>query len=406
MIVPEQAAILCGGLGTRLRPLTDNIPKPMVLVNGKPFLEYLLVQLQENGIKEVILMTGYLGEQISQFFGDGASLGLRIKYSHGPAEWDTGRRLIEAKSLLNDYFLLLYSDNFVPFNLNKLARFHDAQCGLLTFVVHPKSEGNIRLAEDGKVEVYDKTRKEEGLDFVELGYMIILKEVFGCFDEINVSFSDIIFKLVCDRQVSGMIVRDAYHSISDLERLRLMQEYLKPKKILLIDRDGILNKKAPRGEYITSWEDFVFLSENVKGMRMLAEAGYEFIIISNQAGIARGMMTREAVDIIHQQMKKDLEREGIPILDILVCPHHWDEGCFCRKPSPGMLFKASRDWLFRLNKTFFIGDDPRDCQAACNAGCGSIFIGERSAVEALSLEEQPRAVFNNLEEAVPFLMNS
>ena len=406
MIVPEQAAILCGGLGTRLRPLTDKTPKPMVPVNGKPFLEYLLVQLRENGIKEVILMTGYLGEQISQFFGDGASLGLRIKYSHGPAEWDTGRRLIEAKSLLNDYFLLLYSDNFVPFNLNKLARFHDAQCGLLTFVVHPKSEGNIRLAEDGKVEVYDKTRKEEGLDFVELGYMIILKEVFGCFDEINVSFSDIILKLVCDRQVSGMIVRDAYHSISDLERLKLMEEYLKPKKILLIDRDGILNKKAPKGDYVTAWEDFVFLSKNVKGLRMLAEAGYEFIVISNQAGIARGMVTWEAVDNINQQMKKELEGKGIPVLDVLVCPHHWDEGCFCRKPNPGMFFKASRDWLFRLDKTFYIGDDPRDCQAACNAGCGSVFIGEKDEVEALSPEEQPNKVFNNLEEAAPFLMNS
>jgi len=406
MIVPEQAAILCGGLGTRLRPLTDKTPKPMVPVNGKPFLEYLLVQLRENGIKEVILMTGYLGEQISQFFGDGASLGLRIKYSHGPAEWDTGRRLIEAKSLLNDYFLLLYSDNFVPFNLNKLARFHDAQRGLLTFVVHPKSEGNIRLAEDGKVEVYDKTRKEEGLDFVELGYMIILKEVFGCFDEINVSFSDIIFKLVCDRQVSGMIVRDAYHSISDLERLKLMEEYLKPKKILLIDRDGILNKKAPKGDYVTSWEDFVFLSKNVKGLRMLAEAGYEFIVISNQAGIARGMVTWEAVDNINQQMKKELEGKGIPVLDVLVCPHHWDEGCFCRKPNPGMFFKASRDWLFRLDKTFYIGDDPRDCQAACNAGCGSVFIGEKDEVGALSPEEQPNKVFNNLEEAAPFLMNS
>jgi D-glycero-D-manno-heptose 1,7-bisphosphate phosphatase len=406
MIVPEQAAILCGGLGTRLRPLTDKTPKPMVPVNGKPFLECLLVQLRENGIKEVILMTGYLGEQISQFFGDGASLGLRIKYSHGPAEWDTGRRLIEAKSLLNDYFLLLYSDNFVPFNLNKLARFHDAQRGLLTFVVHPKSEGNIRLAEDGKVEVYDKTRKEEGLDFVELGYMIILKEVFGCFDEINVSFSDIIFKLVCDRQVSGMIVRDAYHSISDLERLKLMEEYLKPKKILLIDRDGILNKKAPKGDYVTSWEDFIFLSKNVKGLRMLAEAGYEFIVISNQAGIARGMVTWEAVDNINQQMKKELEGKGIPVLDVLVCPHHWDEGCFCRKPNPGMFFKASRDWLFRLDKTFYIGDDPRDCQAACNAGCGSVFIGEKDEVGALSPEEQPNKVFNNLEEAAPFLMNS
>jgi len=406
MIVPEQAAILCGGLGTRLRPLTDNIPKPMVPVNGKPFLEYLLVQLKENGIKEVILMTGYLGEQISQFFGDGASLGLRIKYSHGPAEWDTGRRLIEAKPLLNDHFLLLYSDNFVAFNLERLARFYDTQQSLMAFVVHPKPEGNIRLAEDGKVEVYDKARKEEGLNFVELGYMVILKEIFTYFDEVDVSFSDIIFKLVCDQQVSGMVVRDAYHSVSDLKRLKLTEEYLSSKKILLIDRDGVLNKKAPRGEYITSWEDFVFIPENVKGMRLLAEAGYEFIVISNQAGIARGMVTQEAVDTINLQMKKELARQGIPILDVLVCPHHWDDGCFCRKPSPGMLFKASKDWLFRLDKTFYIGDDPRDCQAACNAGCGSIFIGERSEVEALSLNEQPKEVFNNLEEAVPFLMNS
>ncbi len=139
---------------------------------------------------------------------------------------------------------------------------------------------------------------------------------------------------------------------------------------------------------------------------MLAEAGYEFIVISNQAGIARGMVTWEAVDNINQQMKKELEGKGIPVLDVLVCPHHWDEGCFCRKPNPGMFFKASRDWLFRLDKTFYIGDDPRDCQAACNAGCGSVFIGEKDEVGALSPEEQPNKVFNNLEEAAPFLMNS
>lgn len=405
MIIPEQAAILCGGMGTRLRPITDKIPKPMVLVNGKPFLEYLLVQLRENGVKEVILMTGYLGEQISQYFGDGASLEMRIRYSHGPVEWDTGRRLTAAKSFLNDHFILLYSDNFVSFNLNKLARFYHRQLSLLSFIVYPKFEGNIRLAESGKVAVYDKTRKEEGLNFVELGYMILSKDVFGYFDEIDVSFSDIILKLVGDQQVSGMVVNDVYYSISDPERLELTREYLKPKKIILIDRDGIINEKAPRGEYITTWESFVFLPENIIGMRMLAEAGYEFIVISNQAGIARGMVSQETIDTIHRNMKEELEKEGISILDILICPHHWDEDCFCRKPNPGMMFKASKDWLFRLDKTFYIGDDPRDCQAAYNAGCRSLFLGEQREVEALSPEEQPLEVFNNLEQAVPFLMN-
>tara|TARA_B100000686_G_C16363386_1_gene748884 strand:+ start:213 stop:497 length:285 start_codon:yes stop_codon:yes gene_type:complete len=94
MIVPDQAAILCGGLGTRLRPITEKIPKPMVLVNGVPFLEHLICQLKENGILNIVLLTGYLGEQIQEYFGDGSKMGVNIQYSHGPADWETGRRLI------------------------------------------------------------------------------------------------------------------------------------------------------------------------------------------------------------------------------------------------------------------------------------------------------------------------
>ncbi len=107
-MVPKQAAILCGGLGTRLRPLTDTMPKPMVEVNGFPFLSYLLEQLKDNGIREVVLLTGYLGEQIHDYFGGSGSLGIEIRYSHGAAEWETGRRIFEAKELLDEYFLLLY----------------------------------------------------------------------------------------------------------------------------------------------------------------------------------------------------------------------------------------------------------------------------------------------------------
>ena len=87
-----------------------------------------------------------------------------------------------------------------------------------------------------------------------------------------------------------------------------------------------------------------------------------------------------------------LENSGttpIEILDIYVCPHHWDEGCFCRKPNPGMLFQASKDHLFRLDKTLLIGDDTRDCQTAEKAGCGSIFIGKETELKKLTKEEQP-----------------
>lgn len=404
MVVPEQAAILCGGRGSRLRPITDRMPKPMVPVNGIPFLEYLLVQLRDNGIREVILMTGYLGEQIEEYFGDGNSLRLRLRYSHGPVEWDTGRRLHEIKPWLNDCFMLLYADNFVQVSLKKLAKFHDERGKLLTFTVQAKSSGNIRLAKDGAVEVYDKTRSAENLGFVELGYMIASKKIFEYYGEIDVSFSEIIAKLVSARLVAGMIIGDAYHSVSDPDRLKLTEEYLKPKKILMIDRDGVINKKAPRGEYIASWNEFFFLHENIRGMKKLTEAGYSFIVISNQAGIARGMVSKEAVDVINQTMRQKLEEEGVRILDVYVCPHHWEENCMCRKPQPGLFFKASREWLFRLDKSYFVGDDPRDCQAAHRAGCGCIYIGSKSDLKDLMPEEQPQWVVNNLEEAVPYLV--
>jgi D-glycero-D-manno-heptose 1,7-bisphosphate phosphatase len=406
MVIPEQAAILCGGRGDRLRPLTDRMPKPMVPVNGVPFLEHLLVQLREHGIREVILMTGYLGEQIRDYFGEGRSLQLHLRYSHGPVEWDTGRRLYEVKPWLQDRFMLLYADNFVPFNLRKLTAFHEQQGKLLTFTVQAKTAGNLRLAKNGAVEVYDKTRKAGNLAFVELGYMIASTKIFDYYDGIEVSFSDIIAKLVSAGQVAAMVAGDAYHSVSDPERLKLTEGYLASKKILLIDRDGVINRRPPKGEYVASWRDFFFISENVRGMKRLAEAGFSFIVISNQAGIARGMISREAVEDIHCRMKDALAQEGVRILNIYLCPHHWDENCSCRKPEPGLFFQASRDWLLRLDKSYFIGDDPRDCQAAYQAGCGCIYVGNKDELGDLSPEQQPRWVVNNVEEAVPYLVNA
>jgi histidinol-phosphate phosphatase family protein len=403
MLAPDQAAILCGGLGSRLRPITDKIPKPMVPVNGVPFLEHLIFQLKENGIVNFVLLTGYLGDQIQQYFGDGSKLGVKIQYSQGPATWETGRRLHHAKNLLKDIFMILYSDNFVQFNLKKLTEFYEDKKTLLCFMVQAKSNGNIRLGEDGIVELYDKTRSSKNIDFVELGYMIASKKIFQFITNENSSFSDAIFKLVLEHQVAGMVGGDAYHSISDPDRWRLTEKYLTPKKILLIDRDGVINHKAPKGEYIDSWGQFSFIRENIQGMKSLSNLGFSFIIISNQAGIGRKMVSEKTVISINEKMKSSLEKEGIKILGVYVCPHHWEDNCFCRKPNPGLFFKATKEWLFRLDKTIFIGDDPRDCQAAYNAGCGSIYIGNKSDLADLSIDEQPCGVFNNLEEALPVL---
>ncbi|MFA5117966.1 MAG: HAD-IIIA family hydrolase [Candidatus Omnitrophota bacterium] len=406
MLHIKQAALLCGGQGVRLRPLTDTVPKPMVRLNGIPFLQYLILQLKDNGISEIVLMTGYLGEQIRDYFGDGRKLGVKIKYSHGPAEWETGRRLFEAKDLLLDHFLLLYSDNFLTFNLKKSMTFYDQHKKLLSFIVTPKEKGNIRLGEDSTVEVYDSSRQGKGLHLVELGYMVASRKIFEYYTCSNVSFSDIIKSLVSAEEVAGMLFLEPYYSISDMERLRLTEKYLQPKKILLIDRDGVINKKAPRGEYVSSWSAFSFIRENIEGMKSLSSAGYSFIVISNQAGIARGMVSAQAVDDIHERMIQVLQEQGIHIIDIFVCPHHWDEKCFCRKPQPGLFIQASRKWLFRLDKTFFIGDDYRDCQAAYQAGCGCVYTGAAGELGKLQPDEYPRYVVKNLTEAVEDLVSA
>ena len=154
---PLQAVILCGGKGTRLLPYTSKIPKPMAPCNDKPFLWYLLSQLNEQGISHFVLLTGYLSEKIESYFEDGSSFGWQISYSKGPVEWKTGKRLWAAKEKLDETFLLLYSDNFTPFSLDKIFSFHHQHNRSLTFMVSKKSPGNIALDSLGTVKEYNNT---------------------------------------------------------------------------------------------------------------------------------------------------------------------------------------------------------------------------------------------------------
>ena len=374
---PKQAVILCGGLGARMRPYTDNTPKPMISCNGKPFLWYLLQQLHDQGVSRFVLLTGYLAEEVSSYFGDGGSWGWDIQYSEGPIDWDTGKRVWEAREKLDELFLLLYSDNFVPFPLDKVYALHKQNKKPLTFMVASKTPGNISLDKFGIVQQYDNKRFGLGLNYVEIGYMIVEKnQTLSFFDTPECSFSSILQKMAAKHQISAWVQHDSYHSISDPNRWQKAQEYLKPKKIILIDRDGVINKKASRGEYISKWEDFIWIKETRIAMKLMANEGFKFIIISNQAGIARGIISFTELEKIHNNMKNELQNDDIEILDIYICPHHWNEECLCRKPKPGMLLQASKDYLFRLDKTLYIGDDPRDVEAALNAGTDYILISE------------------------------
>ena len=344
----------------------------MVKLNKKPFILYIIEQLKKQRIKKVLLLTGYLGEKIQTYFGDGSKFGIKISYFNGPVKWDTGRRIWEARDLLNKEFLLLYSDNFTTINLKKNFIFFKKKKSAITLTLSSKNPGNIFFNQGNIIEKFHNKRLKK-FSYVEIGYMMVnKKKILKEFDIINCSFNYIIKKLSLRHKISAIVQEDKYYSISDKDRMKLAEKYLRPKKILLIDRDGVINSKSKKGRYLNYWNDFSFITRTVKSMKKLSSLGYSFIVITNQAGVARGYTKIDELENIHKNMINYLYKKGIKILKVYTCTHGWEDNCNCRKPKPGMLFRASSEFLFRLDQTIFIGDDDRDMQAAKSAGCQGI----------------------------------
>jgi histidinol-phosphate phosphatase family protein len=375
----RQAVILAGGEGTRLRPLTNSVPKPMVPVNNRPFLEYLIDMLKGNGISEVVLLLGYLPEKITQYFGDGQNFGVNIKYSIGEVSDKTGSRIKNAEHLLDDVFLLMYGDNYWPLNLKRLFEFYTKHEALTLVTVYTNKDritrNNILVDDRGYVMKYDKTREDNNLNGVEIGFFIINKKVLEIMPYRNFSFEEEIPpQLIAKRQLCGYQTDHRYYSISTPERLKLIEKFLQPKKVIFLDRDGVINKKPPKADYVRNWSEFEFLPGAIEALKLLTQNGYNIYIITNQPGIARGMMSEHDLKVIHKKLEEELEEHDAKINQIYYCPHGWDDGCECRKPKPGMFFQAAREHNLDLTKTIFIGDDERDLQAGDAAGCKTILV--------------------------------
>ncbi len=395
----KQAVILAGGYGTRLKPFTDTNPKPMYPVDGKPFLEYLIEQVKGFGINQVVLLLGYLPEKIQDYFGDGSKWGIEIVYSVTPVEYDTAWRIRQAliEKKLNDEFLLMYCDNYCPIDFNRLCREYWQHNADLQFVAYENKDGytknNLKIAEDGMVEVYDKTRTAEGLQGVDIGYAIMKRSVLDRIPETNENFEKVIYpQLVTEKKLYAMITSHRYYSVGSWERIRLTESFLTKQKTIFLDRDGTLNVRPPKACYIERPEDFVWLPMAREAVKMLNDHNYRVILISNQPGLARGRLTEEALSAIHNKMQKELAEIGAHIDKIYYCPHNWDEGCDCRKPKPGMLFQAQKEFNIDLTKCWMLGDDERDMHAGGDAGCKCMYISEYhpliEAVQMILKEEE------------------
>lgn len=379
----RQAVILAGGRGERLRPFTDNKPKPMIDVNGRPFLEHLIEMLKENGVSEVVLLLGYLPEKIISHFGDGSQFGMAIQYSVGGVSDGTGTRIKNAKELLDNNFLLLYSDNHWPVQLERMVEFYEGKNVLATTTVYNNKDGlgeygfqnNIAVDHDDMVTLYDKSRRNTKLNGTDIGFFLLDKKLLDLMPDADFSFeSEVLPKLASQNQLAAFRTDHPYYPITTIDHVRRAEKYLIPKKVVILDRDGVINKKMPEHDYVKKWDEFEFLPEAVQGLHMLSNAGYDIHVASNQRGIARGLMSEEDLAVIHDSMRSKLLQKGITIGSIYYCPHDLSDTCECRKPKPGLLLNAAREHLLDLTKTFFVGDSESDRAAGQSVGCKTIIL--------------------------------
>jgi len=147
------------------------------------------------------------------------------------------------------------------------------------------------------------------------------------------------------------------------------------RKAIFLDRDGVINIFPGEGLYVQSWNDFRFMPEIQENIQRLRAAGFFLVMASNQAGVGRGIMTRATLDEIHTNMQTGLGESKLDALRF--CPHHPDEGCPCRKPSPWMLQDAAKEFDIDLAASFMIGDSGRDIEMGRLAGCRTILCREK-----------------------------
>lgn len=228
-----QAVILAGGLGTRLLPLTETIPKPMVLVHGVPYLEHQLRLLAGQQIRDVLLLTGYLGEQIESYFGDGSRIGLRLTYSRETTPLGTGGALREAHKKLEQGFLMIYGDSYLPMAYREAWEHLIATGAEALVVVYDNAiedtsvKNNIDLDDSGRVTRYEKDSPDR-LSYVEAGVLALRRSVVDLMPaEGAVSLEKEIFpQLIARRQLAALVTRQRFYDIGTPDRLRLIETVL------------------------------------------------------------------------------------------------------------------------------------------------------------------------------------
>ena len=398
-----------------------DIPKPLIPIKNadgieKPVLEWEIESLAAQGFKEIILTVSHMHEKIESHFGDGSRLGVSIEYFVEDQPLGNAGALFKLRDQLTEPFLLLNADAVFDINFNRFVEFHRSHGGLVTLFTHPNSHpydsGVLIADESGAVQrwltkedvrpQWYQNRVNAGLHVIDPAVLqmsgidaeTVGTEVDG--KRVKVDLDRQILKPLCGtgkmfcydspEYVKDMGTPERYEAVCrDFQNGTVAAKNLShQQKAIFLDRDGTINKYVG---FLRNIDEFELIPGVAGAIKRINSSGYLAIVVTNQPVIARGEVTTQELQLIHNKMETLLGAEGAYLDAIYYCPHHPHKGyegevpelkidCDCRKPKPGMLLRAAQDFNIDLSASCMIGDGENDIKAGIAAGCKTALIGE------------------------------
>ena len=426
-----KAIIIAGGKGTRMGSLTEEIPKPLLAPAGKTVLEYQLDLLKGQGFKEVIISIGHLGKKIQEKIGNGDRFGLNIQYLEESIPLGTAGCLAPLKDFINEAVLVLYGDVILHMDFHRLLDFHKKKKATATLVVHPNDHpfdsDLLECDQTGKItHFFSKPHPQNRYlrNLVNAAVYVFEPAIFQYIAPAKKQDfgKDIFPHLITREPVFAYNTTEYIKDMGTPERLDAVardicsgkverKSYFYPQKAIFLDRDGVLNEDT---EFIKSPDELLIYPFTAEAVKKINGSDFAAIVITNQSAVARNLCTEPELRIIHNKLEWELGKEGAKLDAIYYCPHHPDRGfpeentyykidCTCRKPKPGMILQASEDFKISPENSFMIGDSGRDREAARSARV--VFAGVRTGKACADLQTEPDYLFENLLEAVQFIID-
>ena len=395
------AAVLAGGLGTRLRTVLSDRPKVLAPVAGRHFLAYLLDQLADAGFTEVVLCTGYLGEQVKGAFGAHWRK-LHLRYSQEPQPMGTAGALRHALELLSsDDVLVLNGDSYCDVDLGSLIDFHVSSGAgstlTLTEVPDITRYGAVDCDYDGAIRGF-REKGSAGPGLMNAGvYVLSHRMIESVPAGLPVSLERDCFPHWVGKGLRGYRGGKRFLDIGIPESFQEAQVFFAPaggfphrrqrRPYVLLDRDGTINVER---HYLSHPDQLELLPGATDGLGKLRELGFGLAIISNQSALGRGYFDSGQLERVHDRLRAMLGAANIAVDGIYHCPHVPEADCDCRKPKTGLVDRAARDLGFDSHDCFVIGDKLCDIELGTRIGAITFLVrtgyGARSEADGVKAD--------------------